>query len=262
VRTPQAELRVSGGALALGGLPRVVGTISSDWREAARSSPEVPSDIVEIRLDEIGETPDWLERCRAIEAEGFPVLLTIRLSAEGGKWQGSEQERLNQYERALDNLSSVDVEFRSEIAIAVSRRAKELGKVCIVSYHDFERTPPLTELQNVLSNAQEIASVVKLATMITDDLDVQTLRDLLRGPWKVPVCVMGMGPLGAPTRVAFVTLGSCLTYGYLDKPVAPGQPSAVELVSQLRAILPAYDEDRLLRRRALKGVASGLASAK
>jgi 3-dehydroquinate dehydratase len=29
-------------------------------------------------------------------------------------------------------------------------------------------------------------------------------------------------------------LGSCLTYGYLDKPTAPGQMSAAELVRRLR----------------------------
>lgn len=262
MRTPQVELRVPGGTLAIGGLPRVVGTFSSGWRQGHGSSSGFACDIVEVRLDEIGETPDWLDRCRALEAEGFPVLVTIRLPAEGGKWQGSEPERLKRYERALDNLSAVDVEFRSETAASVSQRARQLGKACIVSYHDFERTPPLAELQNVLSEAQKLASVVKVATMISGAVDDQTLRDLLRGPWKVPVCVMGMGPLGTQTRITFATLGSCLTYGYLDKPVAPGQPSAADLVSHLRGLLPAYNEDCSLRQQARKGLSSSFAPAK
>jgi 3-dehydroquinate dehydratase len=39
-----------------------------------------------------------------------------------------------------------------------------------------------------------------------------------------------MGPLGPQTRVEFPKLGSCFTYGYLDEPVAPGQPAARDLM--------------------------------
>jgi len=42
-----------------------------------------------------------------------------------------------------------------------------------------------------------------------------------------------MGPLGPQTRIEFPKLGSCLTYGYLDQPVAPGQVPARELMRQL-----------------------------
>jgi 3-dehydroquinate dehydratase len=43
-----------------------------------------------------------------------------------------------------------------------------------------------------------------------------------------------MGDAWKQTRIAFPKLGSCLAYGYLDKPTAPGQVSAAELVRQLR----------------------------
>ena len=42
-----------------------------------------------------------------------------------------------------------------------------------------------------------------------------------------------MGLLGPQTRVDFPKLGSCLTYGYLDTPVATGQVSARELMRQI-----------------------------
>ena len=48
------------------------------------------------------------------------------------------------------------------------------------------------------------------------------------------LCVIGMGPDWAHTRVLFPQLGSCLTYGYLDKPTAPGQFSAAELTEKLQ----------------------------
>jgi 3-dehydroquinate dehydratase-1 len=253
--TTRVELRIPGGVLLLGELPRVVGTFSSAFPNFA-ATPFEACDIVELRLDEIGQSSGWLERCREAEAKGFPVILTIRSHAEGGKWKGTELERLKLYESAMENLSAVDIEFRSEIAASVSQRARQLGRAAIVSCHDFERTPPLPQLQAMVSEAQEFASVVKVATMIQSAGDIESLRDLIGGRWKVPICVMGMGALGAQTRASFAALGSCMTYGYLDKPVAPGQPSSAELVSQLRALLPRYNEDCLARRQAREGAES------
>lgn len=230
--------------IAPGSLPLVVGTLSSARWELLRSVSEVPCDIVEVRLDEIGCGGDWLERCRAVEASGLPVVLTIRLGAEGGKWVGPEEERLALYYRALEHVSAVDVELRSGIVKAVVERAKRMGRFCLVSYHDFERTPPLSGLQAVLNESLEFAAIAKVATMIHGEADLETLRGLLAANRKAPVCVMGMGPLGGQTRVGLAANGSCLAYGYLDKPAAPGQLSAAELVRGIRAVLPAYDQRR------------------
>ena len=79
--------------------------------------------------------------------------------------------------------------------------------------------------------------------------DIKTLEQLLAKKWEVPLCVIGMGPLGTSTRVSFACSGSCLTYGYVDTPSAPGQLSAQELVAQLRKLFPAFDEDFKNRQR-------------
>jgi 3-dehydroquinate dehydratase len=57
-----------------------------------------------------------------------------------------------------------------------------------------------------------------------------------------------MGALGKQTRTAFPKLGSCLTYGYLDKPAAPGQLAAAALVRRLKKLLPGYNVARRQRR--------------
>ena len=41
-------------------------------------------------------------------------------------------------------------------------------------------------------------------------------------------------------RTLFPTLGSCLTYGYLDESAAPGQVAASELVEKLALLFPPY----------------------
>lgn len=247
---PKSTSKIGGGVVALGRLPRVVGVLTSSVPEDfPPSGEEGPSDLVEIRLDQMPQQEDWLARGRSIEARGLPVILTIRLDSEGGGWNGIDEERLELFEQALQHLSAVDVELRSPIASQVAMAAKRLGKICILSYHDFERTPPLSELRSIISEGQGVSSVVKISTMIKAKKDVETLQSLLAGSWKVPICIIGMGPLGTHTRVSFAALGSCLTYGYLDKPSAPGQLPASELVQQLRALLPKYDKDSLARQR-------------
>jgi 3-dehydroquinate dehydratase-1 len=216
--------------LSLAGGPYVVGVLSS-------LDGQVPlaGDIVEVRLDKTGRPADWLERCQAIEARGKPVLLTARLRAEGGDWPADDEGRLKIYEAGLAALSAVDVELSSVICAAVAKQAEKLGKVCLVSHHDFEKTSPLAELEAIVERAQQNGATAKVAAMIRSEADVKILRALLGRKWKRPLCVIGMGEAWKETRVSFPKLGSCLTYGYLDKPTAPGQVSAAELVRQLRA---------------------------
>jgi 3-dehydroquinate dehydratase len=47
-----------------------------------------------------------------------------------------------------------------------------------------------------------------------------------------------MGRAWSKTRIEFATLGSCLTYGYIDRPTAPGQMSAAVLVRRVSRALP------------------------
>ncbi len=215
--------------LSLEAGPLVVGVLSS-----LDGKFPLAGDIVEVRLDKTGRPPDWLERCKAIEARGKPVLLTIRLRSEGGEWPEDDGGRLKIYEDGLAALSAVDVELSSVICDKVTKQAEKLGKPCLVSHHDFEKTPPLAELESIVKRARQNGAVPKIATMIRSQDDVEILHALLGRRRKRPLCVIGMGQVWKQTRVLFPKLGSCLTYGYLDKPTAPGQVSAAELVRQLR----------------------------
>ena len=210
--------------------PQVVGTLSS-----LDGGFQGGCDIVEVRLDKTSRPSDWLARCQAIEEAGTPVLLTVRLRIEGGEWETDDDRRLKIYEQGLARLSAVDVELRSAICGAVAKEAKRLGKVCIVSYHDFQGTPPLGELESVVKRAQEIGTVAKISTWLRSEADLGILRSLLERKGAQPLCVIGMGEEWRQTRVSFPTLGSCLTYGYLDQPTAPGQWPAAELMRQLQS---------------------------
>jgi 3-dehydroquinate dehydratase I len=224
------------GNIMLGDVPRVVGTVSqADTLAQLAASANRDCDIVEIRLDLIGaDAPDWVEHARAIETRGLPVIVTIRIAEEGGRWNQPDEARLALFETALRELTAVDVELRSPILKEVSSLATQHRRPLVVSYHDFTKTPPIDELKKVMTAAAEFGSVVKIVTFTKTDEDVSVLRTLLHEKRSTALCVMGMGPLGPQTRIKFPKFGSCLAYGYLDAPVAPNQVSARELLQLLR----------------------------
>jgi 3-dehydroquinate dehydratase-1 len=230
------------GKFSIGDTPLVVGSVSQQGtlaRLAARA--ENDCDVVEVRVDLIGAyephsphaEPVWLKHAQAIEARGLPVVVTVRLYAEGGKWQQPDEMRLPLFEEGLRHLAAADIELRSPIIERVSAMAREHKRGLIVSHHDFGRTPPLDELRVIVDKASRYGTVAKVATMVKTEADLATLRALLAENRPSPLCVLGMGPLGPQTRIDFPRLGSCLTYGYLDTPIAPGQVSARELMRQV-----------------------------
>lgn len=224
------------GSLILGLAPQIVGTVSqADTLARLAVGVERICDIIEVRLDLIGATtPRWLEQAKAIEAQGFPVVVTIRLVNEGGQWAQPDAARLPLFEAALENLSAADIELRSPLLSEISALARRHKRALIVSYHDFAKTPPVGELRQILWKAASHGTVVKIATLTQTETDLATLRELVAEKCSVSVCLLGMGPLGPRTRTELPKLGSCLTYGYIDAPVAPGQVSARELMQQLR----------------------------
>lgn len=225
--------------------PAIVGTVST--LAALRAFPnreDKPCDILEARLDAIlkdaGMSADdegWLTACAAVEAAGTRVLLTLRLAVEGGFWEGLDSSRLQPLLQSVDELSAIDVEFRSDLLPLLVERAAAQGKAVVVSHHDFERTPDAEALGDQ-ARRMAIAPnvVVKIATRATEEADIERLRGLLalEMPHGNPLCVIGMGDDWSETRVSFPREGSALTYAYLDTSAAPGQLSCVEVRRRLR----------------------------
>jgi 3-dehydroquinate dehydratase I len=218
-------------SLQLGRVPRVVGTIiTAEFLEQWASKPHnLPCDLVEFRVDGFPQFSDWIRIGAEIQRRGIPVFATVRLAREGGKWISSDKERWPLLEGAIHHLAGIDVELESELANRACQLAAEQAKFSVVSHHNFERTPPLSELSRLIEHAHQIGTIGKIAASANIPEDVENLRRLLQTAWKKPLCVIGMGPLGRDTRLQFPLEGSCFTYGYLDTPGAPGQFSAAEL---------------------------------
>lgn len=241
------------GNLRVGEIPRVVGTISSLESLNAFAAAQVKvCDIVEVRADQIGSEAAWLAGGKEVAALGMPVIFTVRLHSEGGKWVKQDKLRMPLFEDALKHLSAVDVELESKLMPAVCKLAKSLKKATVVSFHDFNKTPSLGTLKDIAKKSAAHGSVVKISTMAATSHDILTLQKLLECDFGVPLCVIGMGAAATKTRITFPAMGSCLTYGYLDVPSAPGQLSAKTLNEQLRSILPDYNRQFVIQKQILE----------
>lgn len=236
-----ANLRIGG--IEIGAVPRVVGAISSPLTVDRVASGFRPAcDIAEFRVDLFGvDTPDWLLRARELEADGIPVLLTLRHRREGGHWFRSDEERELVYRQTLPYLSALDVEIRSSCFAELAAQAHAHGRTMIGSFHDFDGMPAKADLLATIDQGRaKGADIVKIAALAREEGDLAVLESLRAERRDVPLCLLGMGPHGAVSRVRLAQAGSCLTYGYVDEANAPGQVSSAELQAKLAEVIPAY----------------------
>ena len=137
----------------------------------------------------------------------------------------------------LPAAALVDVEIRSLRGMKeVLTEARKAGVGVIASFHDFQKTPLASRLEDLVKQACDAgADVLKIATRADSPADVARLLNLLeRSP--LPLALMGMGRLGMASRVMLAAAGSVLNYGWLHRPNVTGQWSARELRGILTAL--------------------------
>jgi len=189
-------------------------------RDAARAA-EV-ADLVEMRLDAMAEAPDL---ARLLAARACPVIVTNRPAWEGGQYHGPEERRMELLQQAMDlGAEYVDVELKA----AAKLRRRGNTKV-IVSYHNFEETPPhLERIHGDLVAAG--ADVAKVAVMARDIFDNLPMFDLLRRA-RVPTIGLCMGEAGRISRILAPKFRGYLTFASLEegRESAPGQMRVDEM---------------------------------
>ena len=69
--------------------------------------------------------------------------------------------------------------------------------------------------------------------------DVKNLLMFAQSWNQTPIVAISMGTKGSISRITGFLFGSCLTYGYIHRPVGPGQMSVKLLVESRRLYYPA-----------------------
>ncbi len=197
--------------------PRIVGVIASrvDLDRAVRMHR--PPDLFELRLDRLpAAAVDRLENM--LPKLGAPLIITARHPQEGGAGKLSLRKRRALLTRFLTCADYVDVELRSASAMRSLLALAGKKKVCrSISFHSFKSTPSARLLSAKARQARaHRADVFKVATRTDKPVELRRLLDFTTNcRVNLPVAVMGVGQLGAISRVLLARAGSVLTYASL-----------------------------------------------
>ena len=201
-------------------VPIVEDNIKDALRSAERAL-EV-ADIVEFLVDHFKE----IREEDIVEMANYPSIITIRAHWEGGKYRGSYDRRIELYKVAIENnVKYIDVELKEKRNKELVDFREDTGSKTriIISYHDFEKTPPYNTLVNIVNRELGIGDIGKFATMANSKEDVLNILRVTK-QFEGKVIGIGMGEKGKLTRILGTYFGSILTFASMDgKSSAPGQ---------------------------------------
>jgi 3-dehydroquinate dehydratase-1 len=207
--------------------PRVVGVIMSQTDlDLAIRMRERP-DLFELRLDHLVRPPSVAAAtCGAIDIVDeleekvsrlrAPFIVTARHPQEGGANRLTLRQRRDLLSRFLPHARYIDIELRSAAVLRPLRKlARKKDVRRIISFHDLKTTPDLRGLQVKARRAKSLgADIFKVATRTDTPAQLARLLDFItKKDRDLAVSAMGIGKLGAISRVLLAHRGSALVYG-------------------------------------------------
>ena len=196
-------------------LPLAESTLPSLERKIRQYSDQV--DYIEIRLDYLSSPvlPSLPIESRA------EFLATCRPPREGGRFEGTEQDRLQLLSSAAhQGFAWVDLEHDVDENPDLPKSTQ-----VVRSFHSFDRVPD--DLPGLFRKLEDRGGdVVKIAVKVSSTWELVRLLSWMESlPAEKPYIVLGMGGLGQPSRSLGAFLGNFWTFVSedLEKTVAPGQ---------------------------------------
>jgi 3-dehydroquinate dehydratase I len=187
-----------------------------------------------LRLDHLADVADEVEK--VLPKLRTPVIITARHPHEGGARKLRLQRRRDLLARFLNHAVYMDVELRSAPALrSLLKLAENKNVRRIISLHNFKSTPSARILAAKARDARSHgADIFKVATRTDTPLELGHLLEFMTNSrLDLPLAVMGIGKLGAISRVLLARADSVLIYASLGAATdVEGQLS----LEQLRAL--------------------------
>jgi 3-dehydroquinate dehydratase I len=192
---------------------RVVGVIASctDLERALRMRR--PPDLFELRLDRLAGMADQLEN--VLPKLRTPLIITARHPREGGARKLRLRQRRDLLAKFLNHAHHIDVELRSAPALrSLLKLAEKKNVRRIISLHNFKSTPTARILAAKAREARSHgADIFKVATRTDTPTELGRLLEFMTSSrLDLALAVMGIGKLGAISRVLLARAGSVLIY--------------------------------------------------
>lgn len=163
------------------------------------------AEMAEIRLEKSGLN---LDEIKHLFKNHSNLLATCRPDGLTPK-----QQTLNLQVAIENGAEWVDVEIEADEDYRqnIVRYARKHGCKVIVSYHNYTETPTYSELMQIADLAHSMgADLVKLACQCNGQNDVLNLLNLYKLDYKI--LAIGMGDLGAVTRISAITFDAPFTF--------------------------------------------------
>lgn len=191
-------------------------------------------DFFELRLDSL--SPIAAADEKKIARLRAPLIITARDPREGGVGNLSAQNRRDLLLRFLSRAKYIDMELQAARQFkSLLTQAKKRKVALILSYHNFKATPSSRSLCAKAKRAKAMgADVFKVATRTdTPAALAQLVGFVMKNRSALPVSAMGIGKLGAFSRLLLARCGSILNYASLAQANVEGQLSVDLLRSAL-----------------------------
>src|SRR5579872_3029624 len=181
--------------------------------EHARREADAGETFLEFRLDYLEFPEQGIKVIRDLlkQHSDCIVLATCRRHQNHGKFNGSIEDQFRILNLALDaGAHAIDIEIESAEAAADRLNTFRGRAQMVISYHNFETTPPLDAL--IKRMTRFTADAYKIVTTARKPSDNARVLALLRSQPRTPLVMLAVGELGFPTRVLSPVLGGLYTY--------------------------------------------------
>ncbi|HHT18353.1 MAG: type I 3-dehydroquinate dehydratase [Euryarchaeota archaeon] len=189
----------------------------------ANEAIKLGADLLELRIDFLLD-PDPQKVIHLLEEINFPLIATNRTREEGGYFRGSEVERTDILLETADYVDFIDIELHTDAKYKL--KVINASKSAIISFHDFQKTPPIHELLQIVNEEKKLGNIAKFA--VTPNNMQDTLNVLQVVNQSDNTIGIAMGEMGRYTRVLASLFGSPITYASLNGGSAPGQLSIAD----------------------------------
>jgi 3-dehydroquinate dehydratase-1 len=216
----------------------------SHGREALDRAQRAGVEVAELRIDRFAAVEPDHTVAVAKRFADLLRLITIRSAAEGGRWSGTDEQRLRLYSTLMPHAEAVDVELGSSTILdRVMRIAAERDVLKVISYHNFDETPAEDFLQDIVRRGKDRgADLVKISVLTRTQGDVRRLARFTIDHESAGLISVGMGPCGRVSRVLFPALGSRLTFADMGLGGGLGQLPHDTTCDLMRRLYPKFGE--------------------
>lgn len=190
------------------------------------------SDFIEIRLDRLGKS---VQLADLTDWSKVPLIAANRSVICHGNFKGGETERTQVLLNAARHggFEFIDIEFDTSRLKEVVANLKDMGVKPIISSHDFNKTPTVPALNDILrkeiDESAEVCKIVTTAKHIEDNLT--TLNFVSKASRNTKVVCFSMGELGRASRLLSPLFGGFFTIASLEsgRETASGQMTIEEM---------------------------------